>query len=92
MNQSKIDIKEFEKHNYFATKDLVDVVNAAIFLNKPLLIEGPAGTGKTYLAKTLSKLLQKELIRLQCHEGIDEDKAIYAVSYTHLTLPTNREV
>ena len=81
MNLSKIDIKEFEKHNYFATKDLVDVVNAAIFLNKPLLIEGPAGTGKTYLAKTLSKLLQKELIRLQCHEGIDEDKAIYEWNY-----------
>ena len=81
MNLSKIDIKEFEKHNYFATTDLVDVVNAAIFLNKPLLIEGPAGTGKTYLAKTLSKLLQKELIRLQCHEGIDEDKAIYEWNY-----------
>ena len=56
MNLSKIDIKEFEKHNYFATKDLVDVINAAMFLHKPLLIEGPAGTGKTYLAKTLFKL------------------------------------
>ena len=81
MNLSKIDIKEFEKHNYFATKDLVDVVNAAIFLNKPLLIEGPAGTGKTYLAKTLSKLLQKDLIRLQCHDDINEDKANYEWNY-----------
>ena len=62
MNLSKFDIQEFENHNYFATSDLVDVINAAIFLNKPLLIEGPAGTGKTYLAKTLSKLLQKDLI------------------------------
>ena len=61
MNLSKIDIKEFEKHNYFATKDLVDVINAAMFLHKPLLIEGPAGTGKTYLAKTLSKLLHSKL-------------------------------
>ena len=76
MKLPKVDIKEFEKHNYFASSDLVDVVNAAIFLNKPLLIEGPAGTGKTYLAKTLSKLLQKELIRLQCHEGIDEDLSL----------------
>ena len=91
MNQSKIDIKEFEKHNYFATKDLVDVVNAAIFLNKPLLIEGPAGTGKTYLAKTLSKLLQKELIRLQCHEGIDEDKAIYEWNYKKQLLSIQNE-
>ena len=91
MNLSKIDIKEFEKHNYFATKDLVDVINAAMFLQKPLLIEGPAGTGKTYLAKTLSKLLQKELIRLQCHEGIDEDKAIYKWNYKKQLLSIQNE-
>ena len=81
MNINDLTIDSLEKENYFATQDLVDVVNAAIFLNKPLLIEGPAGTGKTFLAKTLSSLLNLELIRLQCHEGIDEDKAVYEWNY-----------
>ncbi len=70
-----------EQENYFATQELIDVVNAAIFLDKPLLVEGPAGTGKTFLAKTLSSLLNLDLIRLQCHEGIDEDKAVYEWNY-----------
>ena len=81
MSDKKLQIKDFEKNNYFATQELVDVVNAALFLDKPLLIEGPAGTGKTYLAKSLSNMLSRELIRLQCHEGIDEDKAIYEWDY-----------
>ncbi len=81
MNINDLTIDSLEKENYFATQELVDVVNAAIFLNKPLLIEGPAGTGKTFLAKTLSSLLNLELIRLQCHEGIDEDKAVYEWNY-----------
>ena len=81
MNINDLTIDSLEKENYFATQELVDVVNAAIFLDKPLLIEGPAGTGKTFLAKTLSSLLNIELIRLQCHEGIDEDKAVYEWNY-----------
>ena len=81
MNINDLTIDSQEKENYFATQELVDVVNAAIFLDKPLLIEGPAGTGKTFLAKTLSSLLNLELIRLQCHEGIDEDKAVYEWNY-----------
>ena len=56
MSDKKLQIKDFEKNNYFATQELVDVVNAALFLDKPLLIEGPAGTGKTYLAKSLSNM------------------------------------
>ena len=56
MNINDLTIDSLEKENYFATQELVDVVNAAIFLDKPLLIEGPAGTGKTFLAKTLSSL------------------------------------
>ena len=81
MNTKDLRIDELEKIGYYTNQDLVNVVNAARFLNKPLLIEGPAGTGKTYLAKTLSKLLDLDLIRLQCHEGIDEDRAVYEWNY-----------
>ncbi len=81
MKINDLTIEALEQENYFATQELIDVVNAAIFLDKPLLIEGPAGTGKTFLAKTLATLLNLELIRLQCHEGIDEDKAVYEWNY-----------
>lgn len=81
MNTKDLSIDKLEKVGYYTNQDLVNVVNAARFLNKPLLIEGPAGTGKTYLAKTLSKLLDLDLIRLQCHEGIDEDRAVYEWNY-----------
>ena len=81
MNTKDLSIDELEKIGYYTNQDLVNVVNAARFLNKHLLIEGPAGTGKTYLAKTLSKLLDLDLIRLQCHEGIDEDRAVYEWNY-----------
>ena len=77
----ELSIKDLESVSYFSNEDLVDVVNAAIFLKKPLLIEGPAGTGKTFLAKAISSLFNLELIRLQCHEGIDEDKAVYEWNY-----------
>ena len=77
----EVSIKDLESVSYFCNEDLVDVVNAAIFLKKPLLIEGPAGTGKTFLAKAISSLFNLELIRLQCHEGIDEDKAVYEWNY-----------
>ena len=78
---NEVSIKDLESVSYFSNEDLVDVVNAAIFLKKPLLIEGPAGTGKTFLAKAISSLFNLELIRLQCHEGIDEDKAVYEWNY-----------
>ena len=50
-------------------------------LSKPLLIEGPAGVGKTELAKALAALLKVELVRLQCYEGVDETKALYEWNY-----------
>jgi MoxR-like ATPase len=84
-------LKELEKNGYFADQTLLDVVNAARFLNKPLLIEGPAGTGKTFLAKVLSKILSLELIRLQCHEGIDEDRAVYEWNYKKQLLSIQSE-
>ena len=81
MKNNNLTVKDFEDNGYFADQELVDVVNASLFLKKPILIEGPAGTGKTYLAKTLAKIFETQLIRLQCHEGIDEDKALYEWNY-----------
>ena len=93
MIENNLKIEDFEKQGYFTNQDLVDIVNASLVLNKPILIEGPAGTGKTYLAKTLSKIFNTELIRLQCHEGIDEDKALYEWNYKKqlLSIQTEKE-
>src|SRR5690349_24752285 len=50
-------------------------------LGKPILVEGPAGVGKTELARALSKYLDRRLVRLQCYEGLDEAKALYEWNY-----------
>src|SRR5438270_8235636 len=50
-------------------------------LGKPVLVEGPAGVGKTELAKALSRYLERSLVRLQCYEGLDEAKALYEWNY-----------
>ena len=91
MIENNLKIDDFEKQGYFTNQDLVDIVNASLVLNKPILIEGPAGTGKTYLAKTLSRIFNTELIRLQCHEGIDEDKALYEWNYKKQLLSIQTE-
>lgn len=66
---------------YLADADTGTVVHLAAALSKPVLIEGPAGTGKTQLAKSVAVMTGKPLIRLQCYEGLDESKAIYEWDY-----------
>ncbi|HEX9032465.1 MAG TPA: MoxR family ATPase [Streptosporangiaceae bacterium] len=66
---------------YLADTTIATVVHLAAELNKPVLIEGPAGTGKTQLAKSVAVAGGKRLIRLQCYEGLDESKAIYEWDY-----------
>ena len=89
--KNNLTVQDFEENGYFANQELVDIVNASLYLKKPILIEGPAGTGKTYLAKTLSKIFNTQLIRLQCHEGIDEDKALYEWNYKKQLLSIQTE-
>jgi len=66
---------------YLADTATGTVVHLAEALSKPVLIEGPAGTGKTQLAKSVAIMTGKPLIRLQCYEGLDESKAIYEWDY-----------
>jgi len=67
--------------DYLADEGIAGVVFLADRLAKPVLVEGPAGTGKTELAKSVAKLTGSRLIRLQCYEGLDESKALYEWNY-----------
>ncbi len=66
---------------YLADESISGVVYLADRLSKPVLVEGPAGTGKTQLAKSVAELTGARLIRLQCYEGLDESKALYEWNY-----------
>jgi MoxR-like ATPase len=66
---------------YLADEGISGVVYLADRLGKPVLVEGPAGTGKTQLAKSVAEMTGSRLIRLQCYEGLDESKALYEWNY-----------
>jgi MoxR-like ATPase len=66
---------------YLADEGIASVVFLADRLGKPVLVEGPAGTGKTQLAKSVAEMTGSRLIRLQCYEGLDESKALYEWNY-----------
>jgi len=67
--------------DYLTDRSVATVVFLAIRLQKPILVEGPAGVGKTELAKVLASATNSRLIRLQCYEGLDEAKALYEWNY-----------
>ena len=70
------------KHcRYITTAKVETAVYLALVLEKPLLIEGPAGVGKTEVAKVLAELFHTDLVRLQCYEGLDEARALYEWNY-----------
>ena len=78
----------FTRQNYICSKNLATVVYLGTALRKPILVEGPAGVGKTELGKVLAGSLGMELIRLQCYEGLDEGKALYEWEYAKQLLYT----
>ncbi|MCR6544466.1 AAA family ATPase [Dehalobacterium formicoaceticum] len=82
MNFSVNELEEkFRQENYISDQDILVPVYLALKLEKPLLITGAPGVGKTEIAKVLSRILDTELIRLQCYEGLDENKALYEWNY-----------
>ena len=77
-----------EEAGYVCTTEIATVVFLAAAGDKPVLVEGPAGVGKTELAKAVAQGLGRELIRLQCYEGLDEAKALYEWEYAKQLLYT----
>jgi MoxR-like ATPase len=80
--------KQLEKQGYICDRRIATVVFLAYRLEKPVLVEGPAGVGKTELAKVVAAATGRELIRLQCYEGLDEAKALYEWEYSKQLLYT----
>ncbi len=78
--------------NYLADERIAQVVFLAERLDKPVLVEGPAGVGKTELAKAMAAVTGRDLIRLQCYEGLDEAKALYEWNYKKQLLRIQADV
>ncbi|HKZ75533.1 MAG TPA: MoxR family ATPase [Actinomycetota bacterium] len=74
--------EELRGEHYLADRGLATAIYLAVSLDKPLLLEGEAGVGKTEVGKVLASLLGRELIRLQCYEGIDASQALYEWNYS----------
>ena len=81
-------VSQLEKQGYICDKRIGTVVFLAAALDKPILVEGPAGVGKTELAKVVATAMGRDLIRLQCYEGLDEAKALYEWEYSKQLLYT----
>ena len=80
MNLNELKQKMDEAH-YIYDETLATVLAVALQLGRPLLIEGAAGVGKTEIAKVMAAALDRDLVRLQCYEGLDESKALYEWNY-----------
>ncbi len=80
--------KQLQEQGYISDKNIGTVVYLASQLEKPVLVEGPAGVGKTELAKAVAQATGRDLIRLQCYEGLDEAKALYEWEYSKQLLYT----
>jgi MoxR-like ATPase len=81
-------ISKFAEQKYICNRRIATIVYLANSLRKPILVEGPAGVGKTELAKVVAAALSCDLIRLQCYEGLDEAKALYEWEYAKQLLYT----
>ena len=73
--------RKMDESHYIYDDTLATVLYVALQLGRPLLIEGAAGVGKTEVAKVMAKVLDRDLVRLQCYEGLDESKALYEWNY-----------
>ncbi len=73
--------QKLREQHYICDDQLVTTVLVALQLGRPLLIEGAAGVGKTEVAKVMAAVLDRDLVRLQCYEGLDESKALYEWNY-----------
>ena len=83
--------KMLREHDYVADPAISMSIHLARLLNKPLLVEGPAGVGKTEIAKVMARALGTDLIRLQCYEGLDTSTALYEWNYQRQLLQIRLE-
>lgn len=90
MTPQSLKERMFKECSYICSDEEAFIVYTALDLGKPLLVEGPPGSGKTEVAKVLATLLNAELIRLQCYEGLDEGKALYEWNYQKQILDIQR--
>ena len=79
-------VAALEEHQYLTDRSLGVAIHLALQLGRPLFLEGEAGVGKTEVAKVLAAMLDQELIRLQCYEGLDVSHALYEWDYARQML------